>query len=66
VIDSSQPQANGPCRDVNYDPTILPHGIEISGDPIIVARSAAYAVSYLRRTGEEGHLPGTEHPKETK
>ncbi|HVI55760.1 MAG TPA: catalase family peroxidase [Luteibacter sp.] len=64
VIDSAQPQANGPCRDVNYDPTILPRGIEISGDPIIVARSAAYAVSYLRRTGEEGHLPGTAHPKE--
>ncbi|QWT21751.1 catalase family peroxidase [Bacillus sp. NP157] len=64
VIDSTQPQANGPCRDVNYDPTILPHGMEISGDPIIVARSAAYAESYLRRTSEEGHLPGTERPKE--
>ena len=64
TIDSWQAQDNGPCRDVNYDPAILPHGMEISGDPIIVARSAAYAESYLRRTSEEGHLPGTERPKE--
>jgi len=64
VIESTQPQANGPCRDINYDPTILPKGMEISGDPLIVARSAAYAESYLRRTREEGHLPGAERPKE--
>lgn len=66
VINSTQPQADGPCRDVNYDPTILPKGMEISGDPIIVARSAAYADSYLRRTREEGHLPGAARPKEDK
>ena len=64
VIDSTQPQANGPCRDVNYDPAILPRGMEISNDPLIVARSAAYAESYRRRTGEEGHLPGAARPKE--
>lgn len=63
TIDSWQDQADGPCRDVNYDPAILPKGMEISGDPIIVARSAAYAESYLRRTSEEGHLPGTGAPK---
>jgi catalase len=27
------------------------------------ARSAAYADSYLRRTSEEAHLPGTAAPK---
>lgn len=64
VIDRSEPQAAGPCRDVNYDPSILPRGMEISGDPLITARSAAYADSYLRRTAEEGHLPGTAHAKE--
>ena len=64
VIDGEQAQDSGPCRDVNYDPTVLPRGIEVSGDPLLAARSAAYAESYLRRTSEEGHLPGTEAPKE--
>ncbi|MHA6204668.1 catalase family peroxidase [Dyella soli] len=58
VIDSEQAQDGGPCRDVNYDPTILPTGMRISDDPLLPARSAAYADSYLRRTSEEGHLPG--------
>ena len=61
VIESEQPQDSGPCRDVNYDPTILPSGIAISDDPLLPARSSAYADSYLRRTGEEAHLPGTAH-----
>jgi len=59
VIDSEQPQDSGPCRDINYDPTVLPHGIDISDDPLLPARSAAYADSYLRRTSEEAHLPGS-------
>jgi catalase len=58
VIQSEQPQDSGSCRDLNYDPTILPAGIEISGDPLLPARSSAYAVSYMRRTGEEAHVPG--------
>jgi catalase len=59
VLTATQPQQNGPCRDINYDPTVLPNGIETSGDPLLPARSAAYATSYLRRTSEEAHLPGT-------
>ena len=58
VLTSTQPQQSGPCRDINYDPLVLPHGIEASGDPLLPARSAAYADSYLRRTSEEAHLPG--------
>lgn len=52
VITSSAPQSDGPCRDVNYDPTVLPQGIAVSDDPLLAARSAAYAASYERRTGE--------------
>ncbi len=52
VIQYSASQDAGPCRDVNYDPTILPSGIAISDDPLLPARSAAYAASYERRTGE--------------
>jgi len=59
VVESEQPQDSGPCRDINYDPTVLPNGIGISDDPLLPARSAAYADSYLRRTSEEAHLPGT-------
>jgi catalase len=59
VIESEQPQDSGPCRDINYDPTVLPEGIRISDDPLLPARSAAYADSYLRRTREEAHFPGT-------
>ncbi len=62
VIDSEQAQDSGACRDINYDPTVLPHGIAISDDPLLPARSAAYAVSYLRRTSEEAHLPGSARP----
>jgi catalase len=59
VLTSAQAQESGACRDINYDPTVLPHGIEISDDPLLPARSAAYATSYLRRTSEEAHLSGT-------
>jgi catalase len=59
VIEHTEPQASGPCRDINYDPLVLPDGIEASDDPLLPARSAAYADSYLRRTSEEAHLPGT-------
>ena len=59
VLESTQPQESGPCRDINYDPLVLPAGIEASDDPLLPARSAAYATSYLRRTSEEAHLPGT-------
>jgi len=56
VLQSSQPQANGDCRDINFDPLILPSGIEATNDPLLAARSAAYASSYLRRAGEVSPL----------
>lgn len=58
VLDHVAPQDSGPCRDVNYDPTVLPQGIQVSGDPLLAARSAAYADSYLRRTSEEAGVAG--------
>ncbi|OJB45213.1 catalase [Burkholderia ubonensis] len=58
VLDRVAKQDSGPCRDVNYDPTVLPEGIQASGDPLLAARSAAYADSYLRRTSEEAGVPG--------
>ncbi|AKK69308.1 catalase family peroxidase [Xanthomonas translucens] len=54
VLDHAEPQATGPCRDLNYDPLILPRGIAGSGDPILAARSAVYAHSFNRREREIG------------
>jgi catalase len=56
-VQQIEPEADGPCRDINYDPTVLPAGITTSDDPFPAARSAAYAVSYNRRTAEEKDYP---------
>lgn len=53
VIEHAQTQIDGPCRDVTFDPTILPDGIAPSSDPLLAARSSAYRVSYDRRLAEE-------------
>jgi catalase len=57
-------EADGPCRDINYDPTVLPAGIRTSDDPFPAARSAVYAVSFDRRTAEEADYPrATKEPQ---
>jgi catalase len=53
-IASLVPEDEGDCRNVNFDPLILPRGIEPSDDPVLFARSAAYSVSLTRRLGEKG------------
>jgi catalase len=53
-------ERDGPCRDINFDPTVLPAGIRISDDPFPAARSSAYAKSYDRRTAEVAHYPRTD------
>ncbi|MFJ2993704.1 catalase family peroxidase [Pandoraea sp. NPDC087047] len=57
VLSRASSQDDGACRDINFDPTVLPAGIETSGDPLLAARSAAYALSYKRRTREEALNP---------
>jgi catalase len=52
TLDSVQADAAGTARDINFDPLVLPAGIEPSDDPLLSARSAVYAASYRRRTGE--------------
>ncbi len=66
VLESTQPQDSGDCRDINYDPLVLPSGIEASADPLLAARSAAYASSYLRRTSEVGQLPAAHAQQESR
>ncbi|HXC30227.1 MAG TPA: catalase family peroxidase [Stellaceae bacterium] len=60
VVQKIEVEQDGPCRDVNFDPTILPDGINVSDDPFPAARSSAYRVSYDLRTGESKDYPRTE------
>ena len=53
-IDTDRP---GNARDINFDPLVLPEGIEPSDDPLLSARSAVYGASYRQRTGEAVLLP---------
>jgi catalase len=49
----SEDSSSGSCTDINYDPLVLPTGIEPSDDPLLSARSAAYARSFTLRAGEK-------------
>jgi len=52
TIDRAQAEETGACRNITFDPLILPAGIAPSADPLLPARSAVYAVSLTRRDGE--------------
>ncbi len=52
TIDHIESEQTGACRDINYDPLVLPFGIAPSDDPLLSARSAVYSQSFTRRAGE--------------
>ena len=52
TIDHIETEDTSPARDINFDPLVLPDGISGSDDPLLSARSAAYAESFRRREGE--------------
>ena len=54
VIDRALAEEKGDCRNITFDPLILPSGIAPSDDPLLAARSGAYASSLARRDGEHG------------
>lgn len=57
VVQRIEQEADGPCRDINFDPTILPDGMGVSDDPLPAARSATYARSFDLRTAEAADYP---------
>ena len=59
TVQQIEAERDGPCRDINFDPTVLPTGIMTSDDPFPAARSSAYAMSYDLRTAEAGAYPRT-------
>jgi catalase len=52
TVTALQGEDGGACRDVNFDPLVLPSGIAGSDDPLLSARSGAYSESFTRREGE--------------
>lgn len=52
TINEIESEETSRARDINFDPLILPDGIAGSDDPLLSARSAAYAQSFTRREGE--------------
>jgi catalase len=59
IVQQIEAERDGPCRDINFDPTVLPSGMRTSDDPFPAARSAAYARSYDLRTAEAKDYPRT-------
>jgi catalase len=57
TLDHVSSEATGGCTDVNYDPLVLPSGIEPSDDPLLSARSAVYARSFTLRAGARRDKP---------
>ncbi|WP_420997287.1 catalase family peroxidase [Cupriavidus sp. 30B13] len=59
TLDKVISEDDGPCTDINFDPTVLPAGITTSGDAIPSARSAAYSRSFTLRENERGEKPSS-------
>jgi catalase len=59
IVQQIEPERDGPCRDINFDPTVLPSGIRTSDDPFPAARSSVYAKSYDLRTAKAKDYPRT-------
>lgn len=55
VIQASEDQSVAVCRDINFNPLVLPTGIAPSADPLLKFRAQAYAESHRRRVQEESH-----------
>ncbi len=51
-VTSVSDDAAGPCLATNFNPMVLPKGVEPSADPMLAARAAPYAVSQGRRLTE--------------
>jgi catalase len=65
TLDHIESDENGACRDINFDPLVLPVGMAPSDDPLLSARSAVYSQSFTRRAGEQ-KLPSAVTPSEVR
>lgn len=51
TITSATPQKGAECEKINFDPLVMADGIEPTNDPVLLFRSAAYAISFGKRLG---------------
>ncbi|MHB8287134.1 MAG: catalase family peroxidase [Caulobacteraceae bacterium] len=54
TLDQVASEDGGRCTDINYDPLVLPAGMAGSDDPLLSARSSAYARSFRIRIEKAG------------
>jgi catalase len=57
TLTSIETERAGNARDINFDPLVLPPGIERSDDPLLSPRSVVYAASYRVRARESNSSP---------
>lgn len=48
-VTSVEAEGSASCDGINFNPLVLPAGIEASADPLLAARAGSYAVSQARR-----------------
>lgn len=65
TLDHVEGEDTSPCREINFDPLVLPEGMAPSDDPLLSARSAVYSQSFTRRAGEK-KLPSAVTPSEVR
>jgi catalase len=51
-VTSVSDDAGGPCLTINFNPMVMPKGVEPTADPMLAARAAPYAISLARRLTE--------------
>ena len=51
-VTSVSEDGGGPCLTTNYNPMVMPKGVEASSDPMLPARVAPYVISLARRLTE--------------
>jgi catalase len=61
TLDHVESDETSPATTINFDPLVLPAGIEASDDPLLSARSAVYSQSFTRRAGETKITRGNDH-----
>jgi catalase len=57
TIDHVASEDGSSCTGINFDPLVLPSGIDPSDDPLLSARSAVYARSFTLRAGQVREKP---------
>jgi catalase len=57
TLDRAESDETSAAAGLNFDPLVLPAGIEPSDDPLLSARSAVYSQSFTRRAGEAKQPP---------